>query len=921
MAPILLGSNQELPGIPDILIVRHLAVPSLLYGFSQAQCLYLTSMKLYSNVIAARWLALFLFFCSLLALSPTSRIREVKVNESPNATAAEKEVRRDEPGPNELFYYYHNYPDYNLHYDTYRYLLTASMAHDKAAKVSKRGLDFPWKVEGPGNIGGRVNTIAVNPVDTQMIFIGYAQGGIYRSADGGQSWASVFDDKASLSISDIEFDPQNPAHLWATTGDVNISGYYFIGAGIYESNDSGINWHYQGLGNTGILSKVAIDINPQYLYVGSMGFPAKKGNEKGIFRSTNGGLSWEKTLTIDDSTGIIDLVADRTKTGRVFATAWTRIRSNTIGSTRGPGTGVYRSDDFGATWQNVKNGLPEGMHSRTSVEITNDGTLFVSYVGNKVDGYCVGSTEDLLNIYKSTDAGETWDTIPTAPIFDLPCDVLGDFGWYFDAIRVNPQDPDDIFILGVDLYRTKNGGFYWDLAAPEWFTYEVHADKHVLAFSQDHIYLGTDGGAYEAETNNTEIWRDIENIPSTQFYRTSWNPHTPDLYYGGAQDNGTSGGNESTFNEWTRILGGDGFQPLFDPEEPDWIYALTQYGDIYFSDNDGINFKRLTKGLDGTRFWDMPFIASPFEPKILFCASDQVYKLNMNDSLRTWTPISPDLTKGILVLGNNYPAVTAIAQSPLDESRLYAGTQDGLIWTTANGGELWTNISEGTPGAFVTSIVCSTINPQRVIATFSGYRDNDQQPYIYRSDDAGLHWDPIGSDIPMMAVNNIYILPATEDSILIVGTDGGVYVSFNSGKNWDRVGSNMPYFPVYDIDYDPYGNKIIAATFARGIMTFPMDELELETTIQEPSSVVLNSIKIYPTVASEFINIEIDQPDALRWPLYVSLIDTKGAVVIRKTLSKTDLQRLAFNQYLPAGVYIVRIQSDQLAVGRQIIIQ
>jgi len=714
------------------------------------------------------WMLLFLLMSGIITLSPSIESKKETIGTG-DLFETQEERKTDKPGPNELFYYDRNYPDYHLHYDTYRKMLRASMAYDQHNSVSKRNLDFPWTIQGPGNIGGRVNAIAISPVDPMLMFIGYSQGGIYRSADGGQTWAAVFDDQASLSISDIEFDPKNPENVWATTGDVNISGYYFIGAGVFESNDTGLNWHYKGLENAGILSKIAIDNIPKYIYVGSMGFPAEKGLERGIYRSVNGGNSWEKTLTIDDSTGIIDIVPDRTKSGRVFATAWTRLRSNTIGVTTGPGTGVYRSDDFGATWQNIFNGLPEGLHSRTGVEITNSGVLFVSYTGAPQDGYCVGNSEALTNIYKSEDSGQSWDTIPTAPIFNLPCDALGGFGWYFEAIKVNPQDPDDIFLLGVDLYRTRDGGLYWDLAAPDWWSYEVHADKHAMAFANGQVFLGTDGGAYRANLNMTEHWVDIENIPSTQFYRTTWNPNAPDLYYGGAQDNGTSGGKESTFNEWIRLNGGDGFQPLFDPTEPDWSYTLTQYGDIWFSDNAGVDYHRLTKDLEGTRFWDMPFIMSPFDPKILFCGSDKVYTINMNDDPRAWKVLSPDLTKGIPLVGNRYPAITALAQSPLDEMRLYAGTQDGLIWTTSDGGVKWTNISEGSSGAFITSIACSTVNPQGVIATHSGYRDNDFEPYIYQSSNAGEDWDPIGSNLPMMAVNTICIMPSSNDSILIAG--------------------------------------------------------------------------------------------------------------------------------------------------------
>ena len=835
-----------------------------------------------------------------------------KVEETPK--------RADGMNPNELFFADRNYPDYTVNYEAFMEQKKSLMLHDKLNPPSRRGLDAEWTLQGPGNIGGRVNVIAVHPTDPAIIFIGYSQGGIYRTEDGGQNWTAVFDDQASLTISDIKFDPTQSEHMWATTGDVNISGYHFIGTGIYESKDGGRTWQNKGLEFAGVLSKIAIDQDPQYIYVGSMGLPAQKGSQKGIFRSINGGNTWEQTLFIDDSTGIIDIVTDKTMPGRVFATSWTRVRSNTRGITMGPGTGVYRSDDYGASWVNLTNDLPSEPHSRTSVEITNDGTVFVSYVGTKEDGFCVGETEILEKVFKSTDSGTSWDTIPIGSTHNLPCDALAGFGWYFEAIKVNPENPDDIFILGVDLFRSVNGGLYWQEAAPPWWLYDVHADKHDLVFAHGLLYLGTDGGAYRTDINNTDFWEDFENIPSTQFYRTAWNPHTPDQYYGGAQDNGTTGGNENNFNEWPRILGGDGFQPLFDKDEPLWMYATTQNGAVYFSEDGGFDFDNFNEGLYGSRYWDMPFVQSPLDPKILFAGSYRVFTINMKDSLREWYTISPDLTKGDTILGNRYPTITAIAQSPLDSLRLYAGTQDGLIWTTDNGGTDWLNITDGTPGMFVTSIQCSHVKPQGVFATYSGYRDNHHQPYIFKSENAGLDWIPIAEDIPMMGVNNLFIMPSSEDTIMLVGTDGGVYVTFDEGLNWDRVGSNMPYFPVYDIDYNPVDNKIIAATFSRGIMTFPLDELQLETSV-EPDIALEDVVEIWPTISDGTFNIKWDSGMSAGLPIEVSFVDGSGKVLEKRMIFNEDKNEFRLSRPYSPGLYYFKLHSGNQYATKAVILQ
>ncbi|MGB3077564.1 MAG: hypothetical protein WBB31_00685, partial [Saprospiraceae bacterium] len=612
--------------------------------------------------------------------------------------------------PNELFYLDRNYPDYDAAPDLFHQHLKQVMKADKAATRSHRGLDYPWTVEGPGNIGGRVNAIAVDPLDPNIILLGYSQGGIYRTDNGGLDWVPVFDDQVSLSISNISFDPHHPQRVFASTGDVNISGYPFLGSGIYRSDDGGLHWSYVGLDGTGVLSKVAVDPNDEnIIYAGSMGYPSHKGIERGLFRSVDGGVHWNKTLTIDDSTGVIDLVTDPIRAGYVYATGWTRLRSNKISTTIGPGTSMYRSKDYGATWENSTDILPGGLHSRTSIDITADGTLYISYMGFVDDTDCFGYNESLKGIYKSIDGADTWSRITADQSVGLPCDLFGSFGWYFEALKVNPENADDISLLGVDLYRTLDGGTTWFLSAPEWWMYDVHADKHDLVFADGQMYLATDGGAYRCPVDQSQPWQDIENIPSTQFYRTVFNPHQPDQYIGGAQDNGTSSGNASIINEWSRVYGGDGFQPRFDPTEPFWAYYMTQNGDIAWT-TDGFNYNALDSGLVGTRYWDMPFVMSSQDPKILYCGTNQVFRIDMRDTIPVWMSISPDLTRGETILGSRYPAITAIAQSDLDENRLYAGTQDGKIWTSPDGGVNWTDITDGTPGYYVTSITCSTKN-------------------------------------------------------------------------------------------------------------------------------------------------------------------------------------------------------------------
>lgn len=835
------------------------------------------------------------------------------VKPSPSVTTKKEEEPKDPNKlyPQELFFLDRNYPDFNIPGNLFQRRLTDAIRHDARNPSAHRGLDHPWTVQGPGNIGGRVNTIAVHPLNSLIIMLGFSQGGIYHSKDGGNTWRAVFDDQPSLSISDITFDVQNAGRVWATTGDVNISGYPFIGSGVYRSDNGGLNWTYKGLADKGVLSKVLVDPNdPTIIYVGSMGFPSHKGNEKGFFRSTDSGDTWEKTLTIDDSTGIIDMVVDPTQAGRVFATGWTRLRTNTYGTSVGTGTSVYRSDDYGATWVNLVDDLPGSAHSRTGVEIANDGTLYVTYVGKPTSGECAGGDENIRDIFTSHDGGNTWDSLSLRTAVEFPCGALAGFGWYFEALKVNPENAQDLFLLGVDLYRSLDGGQSWFEAAPQWWTYEVHADKHDLEFAAGKFYLATDGGAYRQPIDGSEDWEDFENIPATQFYRTTYNPHLPDQYFGGAQDNGTTGGNESMFNFWPRIFGGDGFQPLFDPNEPSWVYALIQNGNLWFSE-DGFDFNHLNDGLYGQRYWDMPFVMSPFDSKILFAASHVVFKINMNDSIREWKPISPDLTKGDTILGNRHPAITSLAQSPVDEQRLYAGTQDGKLWTSPDRGDNWIDISNGTPDHYVTSITPSTIDAEKVYVTYSGYRNNDHSPYILRSDDAGQNWTSLGANFPMLGVNSFFILPEWNDEILFAATDGGVYTSLDGGTEWDRLGTNFPYMPVYDLDYNPFENTLVAATFARGLMTFPIEELDLTTAVDAVSqNTNFDKVVVYPTLAEDHFILDFNNYLGTEKEFSIAVFDISGQIVLTE---KVDIRsrkqaQIMLSSKMTSGLYFIRVE-------------
>ncbi|MFN8338522.1 MAG: hypothetical protein U0T36_05830 [Saprospiraceae bacterium] len=551
-----------------------------------------------------------------------------------------------------------------------------------------------WEVQGPGNIGARANTIAIDPKNSNNMLIGYSEGGIFRTQDGGQNWFPVFDDQFRLSIGDIVFDPQNSSVVYAGTGDPNISGFPFIGDGMYKSSDGGNSWQNIGLRETRVISQIRVSAqNNQVIYVSAMGIPFEKSNHKGVYKSVNGGQTWEQVLFINDSTGIADLVIHPSNHNIVYAAGWNRIRNNYRSVVDGPDAKIYKSENGGITWTVLGNGLPMDASSRIGIDISksNPNILYACYAE--------AGNFKLKGIYKSTNGGDSWTSLDVTEFKD---EIYGGFGWYFGKIRINPNDANDVFLLGVDMIRSKDGGASWTSAVPPWPTYEVHADKHDLIFDGDKMYLTTDGGAYSSDIN-TDTWQKIENNPTTQFYRVAFNPHQPDIYYGGAQDNGTSKGNASNINSWDRVFGGDGFQAIFHPIDSNIVYVETQNGDLWVSNDSGEHFSSATLGLNDSepRNWDMPIIMSRHNPDVLYTGTDRIYK-NTSGSQPYWEVISPVLTDpSSAFLRHN---ISTIHSSPLDENLIAAGTSDGLLWATDDGGATWHNISCGITYKYVSSV-------------------------------------------------------------------------------------------------------------------------------------------------------------------------------------------------------------------------
>lgn len=745
--------------------------------------------------------------------------------------------------------------------------------------------DGSWKLEGPANIGARINTIAMHPTDKDILYVGFADGGLWKTTNGGLDWSPIFDNQIWQSIGSICIDPVNPNVVYVGTGDPNVSGYPRAGGGLYKSTDAGSTWKYMGLDETRIISRIVVHKNaPNTVYAAAMGAPFFKHNDKGVYKSTDGGNTWNQSLLINDSTGVSEIIIHPENEQILYAVGWNRVRNYKKSLVSGPDARVYKTIDGGKNWQILSNGLPQGSFTRMGICLaeSDPDVVYVQYTN--------AQTLNLESIYKSTDGGNSFQLHTQGTENGLPGSALGGFGWYFGKIRVNPSNPNDIFLLGVGLYRYYPEEGAWRTVLDDNSENNPHADKHDLIFKDNEMYLATDGGLYKGQLYGNPAWQDIENIPTTQFYRTAVNPHEPEFFYGGAQDNGTSVGNAEALNEWQRIWGGDGFQMAFRPDDPNVMYVETQNGNIAVTPDGGNTWDGATDGLSGSRHWDMQYIISQHNPDVLYTGTDKFYQ-STTGIFPQWQAISGDLVdKSSDALIHQF---TTLAESPLDPGVLYCGTSDAMVWNSIDGGLTWNRITNGLPVKYISSIKASPASISTVYVSQTGYKANDNTPHLFRSDDYGSTWVSVAGNLPPYAINDVLILPNGNDNVLFAATDGGVYITTNGGHQWDRLGNNMPLIPVFDMDYDGQNNKLVAATFARGIQSFSLDQIGvgLETGVKETTS----TWTVTPTLVKDKIELKGNFPNV------IEIWNIKGNRVGHyQNESSIDLA------HLKSGIYFVK---------------
>ena len=732
--------------------------------------------------------------------------------------------------------------------------------------LMQRGLGpvsfLEWREVGPAVVGGRVSDLAVDETDTRIIYVATATSGVWKSTNHGTTWEPIFTDQSTASIGDVTLAPSNPNVVWVGTGEPQNRQSSSWGDGVFKSIDGGTTWARKGLQETRHISRIQVHPrNPDVVYVAAVGNLWAEGRERGVYKTTDGGDTWDLVLYLDTNTGAIDLAMDPSDPNTLFAAMYSRRRTAWGFNGGGPGSGIYRTVDGGANWTRLEEGLPDGELGRIGLDIyrRNGNLVFATVEARR------GQT----GVYGSTDGGDTWERLSSTNPRPM----------YFSHLRVDPNDPERIYVSGQNLMRSDDGGrtFTDDGAG------NVHPDHHALWIDpsdSNHLLLGSDGGV-STSFDRSETWRFYDNLPIAQFYEIGFDNRRPYWVCGGLQDNGTWCGPTNTLDnqgirnaDWQNVGGGDGFYVRIDPADPTVVYAESQNGNIRrldtdtgertsirptprFELNEGTIPKKGYASDDEPdeeareyRFnWNTPMLVSGHDPSTIYLGSQMLLK--SIDRGLSWTQISPDLTYDIdrsqlpimdvlpsdSMLSRHdgvtfYSTLTTLSESPLDPKVLYTGSDDGRVMGTRDGGTTWLDLTDNLrrlpSKTYVSRLVASNTEEGRVYATFDGHYSGDFAPYVYVSDDFGERWRSITDGLPRTSVNVLIEYP-DEGNLLFLGNEVGVFVSLDGGDRWDPLMNGLPTVPVDDIRVHPAYDDLLIGTHGRGIWVLddiaPLEQL------------------------------------------------------------------------------------------------
>ena len=766
--------------------------------------------------------------------------------------------------------------------------------------LQKSNAASEWQPIGPRNIGGRITALAVHPFDPSIIYLGAAAGGVFLSTDGGAHWSPIFDEQPSLSIGALAIDPNHPEIIYVGTGEANGSGDSYAGDGIYKSLDGGLTWQHLGLTNSDHVGRIAIHPkNSDIIYVAACGQLFGTNAERGIYKTTNGGQTWERSLFLTDSTAAIDVVLNPEHPDTVYAAMWERRRSPFHRNVGGFSSGIYRTFDGGANWELLTLGLPSASATAGRIGLaiapSNPATLYSIHADHP---------GNFAGIYKSTNHGDSWQRVQDGSISGL----FSNFGWYFGNIKVDPNNANTLYALGVDFVKSTNGGSSWSSVLRG-----IHVDQHAIAFdptNSNRVFVGNDGGFYVSE-NGGGSWTKSLDLPITQFYAGTIDFLNPARSYGGTQDNGTMRTLTGRDDDWQEIYGGDGFYCLIDYTDARYVYAESQNGGLGRSTNGGVSFvnARPSTASQDRWNWSTPLVMDPNNPRVLYVGSNRLYRTS--NRAVSWTAISPDLTNGFRPANLMYATITTIDVSPVDSNLIYVGTDDAHVWVTKNRGQNWIDIRAGLPTRWVTRVAADPFDANVAYVTFSGHAENLDTPHVFRTSDQGATWTDIGSNLPDAPSNDIIIDPANA-AMLYLGTDVGVFYSTNTGASWSVLGTGLPFSPVHDLTLHHPTRKLRAATHGRSFYEFdlnPVSEVS-ESEIAAPEGFALR--QNYPNPISlrgnhvTTIAFDLQQRSFVRLEVF-DLLGRKIASLAEGELQAGKHQHHFNARGLASGEYVYRL--------------
>ena len=703
--------------------------------------------------------------------------------------------------------------------DVEKYWLTSSQLS---------GLKF--RSIGPALTSGRVSDIAVNPDNFNEYYIAVASGGVWKTTNHGVNYQPIFDTLGSYSIGCVTIDPNQSTTIWVGTGENNNQRSVGYGNGVYKSTDGGKSWKNMGLKESEHISKIIIDPrNSDVVYVAAYGPLWSDGGDRGVYKSTDGGETWKQIHFISDKTGVADLVMDPSNPDILYLATHQRRRHVFTYVGGGPESAIYKTTDGGKTWEVSESGLPKGKMGRIG--------LAISPVDANVVYAIVEAEHDTSGFFRSTNKGATWEKQSK----------YSTSGNYYQEIYCDPLDVDKVFSMNTWLHHTEDGGKTFVKTGET----QKHVDNHCIWINPkntDHWIVGCDGGIYETY-DHAATWQYKANLPITQFYKVSIDYDKP-FYnvFGGTQDNNSQAGPSRSINnagilnaDWYITVGGDGYETQVDPTNPNIIYAQWQYGGLIRYDRQSgerIGIKpQPGKGEAAFRWnWDAPLLISPHDPKTLFFCANKVFKTE--DRGNSWKTISPDLTRQIdrnklkvmgeiqspdVVMKNKsttiYGNIVAFDQSPIDPNLLYAGTDDGLIQVSEDGGATWNKKEDfrGVPKkTYVNMLWASQHDDNIVYATFNNHKRGDFRPYIMKSVDKGNTWTALQNNLPGRGTVYSIAEDHVDPKLLFTGTEFGCFVSINGGQNWVKLSAGLPTICVRDMAIQKRENDLVLGTFGRG---------------------------------------------------------------------------------------------------------